>query len=102
MAMTVITHHALRDEAAAEEWDAAMDERLEAARNQAGWVGGQLLRAVNDGTLRTLVGTWESTEDWRAWHEEPAFQETRRRLEGLQSRPSETTWYEVVEERRSR
>jgi heme-degrading monooxygenase HmoA len=100
MAMTVITHHALRDEAAAQEWDAAMYERLTAAHDQAGWIGGQLLRALNDRTLRTLVGTWETREHWQAWHEEPAFRQTRERLEGLQSRPSETTWYEVVEERR--
>jgi heme-degrading monooxygenase HmoA len=102
MAMTLITHHALRDEAAAQEWDTAMYQRLTAARDQPGWIGGQLLRAVNDRTLRTLVGTWESREHWEAWHEEAAFRETREHLEGLQSRPSETTWYEVVEERRSR
>jgi heme-degrading monooxygenase HmoA len=101
MAMTVITHHALRDETAAQEWDAAMYERLSAARDQPGWIGGQLLKAVNDRTLRTIVGTWESREHWETWHEEPTFLETREHLEGLQSRPSETTWYEVVEERRS-
>ncbi|MBV9193266.1 MAG: antibiotic biosynthesis monooxygenase [Solirubrobacterales bacterium] len=100
MAVTVITHHALRDEAAAQEWDAAMYERLTAARGQTGWIGGQLLKAVNDRTLRTLVGTWESRADWETWHEEPAFRETRERLEGLQSRPSESTWYDVVDERR--
>jgi heme-degrading monooxygenase HmoA len=101
MALTVITHHALRDDAAALEWDATMYDRLTAAGGQAGWLGGQLLKAVNDRTLRTLVGTWESLEHWEAWHDEDAFQETRQRLEGLQSRPSETTWYEVIEERRS-
>lgn len=101
MTMTVITHHALRDDAAAQEWDTAMAQRLTAARDQPGWIGGQLLRAVNDRLLRTLVGTWESHEQWQAWHDEPAFRETRQRLEGLQSRPSETTWYEVVDERRS-
>jgi heme-degrading monooxygenase HmoA len=101
MAMTVITHHALRDDAAAREWDAAMDARLSAARDQPGWLGGQLLRALNDGMLRTIVGTWESREQWENWHGEEAFRETRERLEGLQSRPSETTWYEVIEQRHS-
>jgi heme-degrading monooxygenase HmoA len=100
MAMTVITHHALRDDEAAREWDATMYDRLTAARDQPGWIGGQLLQAANDQTLRTIVGTWESREHWQAWHGEDAFRETRERLEGLQSRPSETTWYEVIEERR--
>jgi heme-degrading monooxygenase HmoA len=100
MALTVITHHVLRDDAAAHEWDAAMYERLAAARDQPGWIGGQLLRAVNDRMLRTIVGTWESQEAWEVWHGEAAFRQTRERLDGLQSRPSETTWYEVIEERR--
>ncbi len=99
MALTVITHHALRDDKAAQEWDATMYDRLAAAREQAGWIGGQLLKAVNDPLLRTIVGIWETREQWEAWHGEAAFRETRERLEGLQSRPSETTWYEVIEER---
>lgn len=101
MTMTVITHHVLRDDVAAKEWDATMYDRLAAARDQPGWIGGQLLRAVNDRTLRSIVGTWESREHWEAWHDEDAFRETRERLEGLQSRPSQTTWYEVIEERHS-
>jgi heme-degrading monooxygenase HmoA len=100
MAMTVITHVALRDEAAGREWDAAMYQRLNAAHDQPGWIGGQLLRAVNDPTLRTIVGTWESRDHWEAWHTEEAFRETRERLEGLQTRPSETSWHELVEEGR--
>ena len=99
MAVTVITHHVLRDDTAAREWDAAMYERLSAARSQPGWIGGQLLRAINDRMLRTIVGTWESRDAWEAWHGEDAFRETRERLDGLQLRPSETTWYEVIEER---
>lgn len=96
MAVTVITHHVLRDESAAREWDAAMYQRLSAARDQSGWIAGQLLRAVNDRLLRTIVGTWESREAWESWHDEDAFRETRDRLDGLQLRPSETTWYEVI------
>jgi heme-degrading monooxygenase HmoA len=99
MAMTVITHHVLCDDASAQEWDTAMYERLSAARSQPGWIGGQLLRALNDRLLRTIVGTWESRDAWESWHGEDAFRETRGRLDGLQSRPSETTWYEVIEER---
>lgn len=100
MAVTVMTHVALRDDPSAREWDSAMYERLTAARDQAGWIGGQLLRPANDRLLRTIVGTWQTREHWEAWHNEEAFRETRERLEGLQSRPAETSWYEVVEERR--
>jgi heme-degrading monooxygenase HmoA len=100
MAVTVMTHVALRDAPAAREWDSAMYERLSAARDQAGWICGQLLRPANDALLRTIVGTWQTREHWEAWHNEEAFRDTRERLEGLQSRPAETSWYEVVEEQR--
>jgi heme-degrading monooxygenase HmoA len=101
MAVTVITHHVLRDDTAAREWDTAMYERVSSARSQPGSIGGQLLRAMNDRMLRTIVGTWESREAWAAWHGEGAFRETRERLDGLQSHPSETTWYEVIEARQA-
>ena len=99
MTVAAITHHVLRDETAAQEWHAAMYERLSAARSHPGWIGGQLLRAINDQMLRTIVGTRKSRDAWEAWHSEDAFRETRERLDGLQSRPSETTWHEVIEER---
>lgn len=76
-----------------------IEGRTGAARSQPGWIGGQLLRAINDRMLRTIVGTWESLDVWESWHGEDAFRETRERLDGLQARPSETTWYEVIEER---
>jgi heme-degrading monooxygenase HmoA len=101
MAVTVMTHVALRDESAAQEWDSAMNARLAAAHEQAGWIGGQLLRPAGDPGLRTIVGTWQTREHWEAWHNEEAFRETRERLEGLQARPAETSWFDVVEERRS-
>jgi heme-degrading monooxygenase HmoA len=98
--MTVITHVKLRpgDEP---EWDAAMRERLEAAKGEQGWIGGQLLIPTDALNERVIVGTWETRADWEAWHEDPAFRETRERLEGLQSENSSMTWYEVVREERS-
>src|SRR5437763_15924611 len=100
MTVTVMTHVALRDEPAAREWDSAMFARLQAARGQPGWIGGQLLRPANDPMLRTIVGTWETRERWESWHHEEAFRETRARLEGLQSRAADTSWREVVEDER--
>jgi len=39
--MTIVTRVKLR-EGCEPRWDAAMRERLEAARNQAGWIAGQV------------------------------------------------------------
>jgi hypothetical protein len=44
--MTVITRIKLK-QGAEPEWDAAMSQRLEAAKGRAGWVGGQLLMPLD-------------------------------------------------------
>ena len=97
--MTIVTHVTLK-QGSEPEWDAAMRERLEAARNQPGWIGGQLLRPADEPDARVIVGTWESRDHWAAWHDAPAFQETRERLEGLQTGPAQMTWHEAVLDRR--
>jgi heme-degrading monooxygenase HmoA len=73
-----------------------MSERLEAARGRKGWIGGQLVTPVNGPNKRTIIGTWETRADWEAWHHDPAFTETRQKLDGLESAPSEQTWHEVL------
>jgi heme-degrading monooxygenase HmoA len=97
--MTVITRVTLL--AGAEpEWDESMRQRIEAAHGQAGWIGGQVLIPVEGLNQRVIVGTWETRSDWQAWHEDPAFQDTRKRMEGLQEGPDEMEWFEVVTEGR--
>ena len=97
--MTVITRVALRP-GSEPEWDEAMRERLKAAPGQPGWIGGQILIPLDGLNRRAIVGTWENRADWEAWHEDPAFQETRKRLEGLQKGPDEMDWFAVVTEGR--
>lgn len=97
--MTVITEVTLKS-GAEPEWDAAMRDRLTAARGRPGWVGGQLLIPLDKQNKRVVVGTWRSRADWQAWHEDRAFAETRGRMEGLQEGESAMTWHEVVVEER--
>jgi heme-degrading monooxygenase HmoA len=78
------------------EWDAAMRERLTAARGRPGWVAAQLLIPLDGQNKRVVVGTWQSRADWQAWHEDEAFAETRARMEGLQEGESAMSWHEVV------
>jgi heme-degrading monooxygenase HmoA len=93
--MTVVTHVTLQ-EGTEPEWDAAMRQRLENATGHEGWVRGQLLIPLDEINKRVVVGTWRSRADWEAWHQDPAFIETRNRLEILQADPGETLWYEVL------
>jgi len=98
--MTVVTQVALKS-GCEPEWDAAMRDRLSAARGRPGWVGGQLLIPLDGHNKRSVIGTWESRADWEAWHQDEAFAETRNRMDGLQEGRSEMAWYEVVTEARA-
>jgi heme-degrading monooxygenase HmoA len=93
--MTIVTHVHL-NEGAGHEWDGAMRTRLSAAKKRPGWVGGQLLRQSDKPDRRVIVGTWRARADWEAWHQDPQFAETRRRLDGLENGPAEHWWHEVV------
>jgi heme-degrading monooxygenase HmoA len=95
--MTVITQLSLKP-GTEPEWDQAMQDRLAAAQSQPGWVGGQLLIPLDGLNRRLIVGTWTTRAEWEAWHEDPAFQKTRQRLEGLEDEPSEMQWFEVMTE----
>jgi len=54
--MTIVTHVVLT-RGGEPQWDAAMRERLEAARGRAGWVGGQVLIPLDTLNRRVIVGT---------------------------------------------
>jgi heme-degrading monooxygenase HmoA len=95
--VTIITYVTLR-EGAEPAWDEAMRERMTAARDQAGWIGGQVLIPLEALNRRLIVGTWQTRAHWEAWHSDPAFTQTRRRLAGLEAGPHRDEWHEVVEE----
>ena len=93
--MTIVTHVRVR-EGAEPEWDAAMRERLEAARGRPGWVGAQLMMPLDSLSKRIIIGTWQTRADWEVWHGDEAFAETRKRLEGLEEGNAEHWWHEVI------
>jgi hypothetical protein len=53
--MTIVTRVRLK-EGTEPEWDGVMRERLSAARQQPGWVGGQLLMPLGQLDERVIVG----------------------------------------------
>ena len=93
--MTIVTHVHLKEDAG-REWDTAMRSRLSAAKKRPGWVGGQLLRQSDKPDRRVIVGTWKTLANWEAWHHDPQFEETRQQLDGLESRPAEHWWHDVL------
>jgi heme-degrading monooxygenase HmoA len=92
--VTVVTHVPLKD-GVDRDWDGVMLERMNAAKKQPGWIGGQLLRSPNG---RVIIGTWQTRADWEHWHHTPEFAETRRQLDGMADGPTDPGWHEVVAE----
>ena len=93
--MTIVSHIKVKEKHEPA-WDAAMRERIEAAKEQPGFVAVQLCIPAESMNERLIIGTWETRADWEAWHEDQAFQETRERLERLEVQQSETAWHEVL------
>ena len=93
--MTVVTLVTLQ-RGSEPEWDAAMRDRFAGARHQPGWLGGQLCMPLDRLDQRLIIGTWETRAHWEAWHTDPAFAETRERLDGLHAVPATMSWHEVV------
>src|SRR3981081_1383748 len=81
--MTIVTHVSLK-EGVEPEWDTIMRDRLAASADKPGWVAGQLMMPLQHLNRRVIVGTWQTRSDWEAWHQDPAFEATRKRLEGLE------------------
>jgi heme-degrading monooxygenase HmoA len=93
--MTIITHVAVK-QGSEPEWDAIIRERLDAASDRSGWLGGQVLMPLDALNERVIVGTWDTRADWEAWHEDEAFNEARQRLNDLQIEERQRTWHEVL------
>ena len=98
--MTIVTHVTLREDAGPE-WDATVRDRMAAATDQPGWVGGQLLIPLDALNQRIIVGTWETRADWESWHDDPDFAATRLQLDDLEAAPGEHRWHEVIEDARA-
>ncbi len=95
MAMTIVTRSVLKEGSQAE-WDSAMRQRMQEAHTANGWISGRILVPVDNPNGRVIVGTWQARADWEKWHTDEDFRETRERLEGLQAKPDEVSWNEVL------
>ena len=93
--MTVVTHIVIA-EGQEPDWDAAMRERVDAAKHQPGFVSVQLCIPVDGLNERVVIGTWVSRADWEAWHESSMFVETRERMDRCEVQRKGEWWHEVV------
>lgn len=77
-------------------WDAAMRERIAAAKDQSGFVSVQLAIPADAPDERVVIGTWETRADWEAWHENERFRSTRERMDRCEVERKGEWWHEVV------
>lgn len=78
------------------EWDDAFRRRVEAATRQEGFVAAHVCAPDGAPEERLVIGTWQSEEDWRRWHEQEEFAATRRRLEQADEQSGSPAWHEVL------
>ena len=97
--VTVVTRVRIKD-GRDPEWDDVFAKRVEAARDQHGFEFVQLCRPNGAPSDRVIVGTWKNYDDWKSWHDDPAFLETRQDLEEIDQESEASQWFEVVVEER--
>src|SRR5215469_15606005 len=95
--LTIVTHVTLK-QGVEPDWDAATHERLAAAASRPSRVGGQLMMPLDYLNRRVIVGTWQTRADWEAWHQDPTFEQTRQRMQGLETGEAEHWWHEVLDD----
>jgi heme-degrading monooxygenase HmoA len=93
--MTIVSHVRI-NEGQEPVWDAALRERIDAAKSQRGFVAAQVCIPVDAINERVIIGTWETRADWEAWHDNEAFQQTRAQLEQPSAETRSEWWHEVV------
>ena len=93
--VTIVTELQVKP-GSAPQWDELMRERMSTARKHSGWVSGQLLQPEGDPHRRVIVGTWKTRDDWKDWHNDSQFQDTRAELDQLVAGPEACVWHDVV------
>ena len=98
--MTIVTRVTLK-EGQEPAWDVAFRERIDAAKEQPGWIAVQLSIPMDAMEQRVVIGTWQTRADWEAWHTSEAFERTREVMDTAEEGAHEEWWHEVViDERR--
>src|SRR5262245_4391807 len=93
--MTVITESTIQPGNEAQ-WDSAFEERLQAAQEQPGWLGLQVLIPEAEPQKRLIAGTWASRDDWARWHAADPFRKTRQQLDQADASDGRERWFTVA------
>lgn len=77
-------------------WDAAFQERIEAAASAPGWLGVAAWAPIAEPSQRVVVGRWRSMADYEAWALTECYLRTKITLDSCQSGASNIEWFRSV------
>jgi len=58
------------------------------AMQQPGYISGETLHEADDPNLYLVISTWESMEQWQAWHQSPERQKLQGEVDGFLQSPT--------------
>ena len=60
-----------------------MDIRSQAMYHSPGFISGEVLTAIDDPSVRVIIGTFLTLDNWKQWESSPVRQEIMRQMEPL-------------------
>lgn len=64
--------------------------------HQRGYVSGEALSSIDDASIISVLGMWQSLEDWKAWEESEPRLKLEERVEPLLIEKPTVTVYQVM------
>jgi heme-degrading monooxygenase HmoA len=93
MAVKVLIYRRVRPGKESEISEAVRELRLRAL-GAPGYISGETLRSVEDPSLRLVISTWRSLEDFERWRDSPERKAIQERIEGLLAEPARVAAFE--------
>jgi heme-degrading monooxygenase HmoA len=53
------------------------------AMNQKGYISGETLKGISDPDEFLVISTWKSSEDWKAWEDNPERREIQSKIDAI-------------------
>jgi len=67
-----------------------------AAMNQPGYITGETLASTRDPSVISVLSTWRSLEDWKAWEQSEPRVRLYKKIESLLTEKPKVSVYQVV------
>jgi heme-degrading monooxygenase HmoA len=76
------------------ELNAIVRELRSYAMHAEGFISGETLRSIDDPSIHLVISTWQSMDDWNAWHNSPKRKEIQKKINAVLAEPSKKTAFQ--------